>query len=240
MFGLLVTINLKMIKFLILFVVLTNNLISAQEKDSLLNEIRRNYSEIRAKLDSYETTKIEIRGQSAEGGWATGYYNVTEIKLIEVVLLGESGKKHIEYYFNDGELIFAFEQNFIYNQPIYINQNIDKENEKNEVFDYKKTIIEEDRYYFENEKLFLWLDNNKLKQDLTIESRFCLENRLIAHCYKLMYKLEPLTLSHYGRSQNCLFIFYWQSPVWQIRGYAQIVLPDPYRRCQILWHPWLF
>ncbi|MFC4219100.1 hypothetical protein [Flagellimonas marina] len=191
MFGLLVTINLKMIKFLILFVVLTNNLISAQEKDSLLNEIRRNYSEIRAQLDSYETTKIEIRGQSAEGGQATAYYSVTEIKLIEVVLLGESGKKHIEYYFNDGELIFAFEQNFTYNRPVYKNENIDKENEKNEVFDYKKTIIKEDRYYFENEKLFLWLDNNKLEQDLTIESRFCLENRIIAHCYKLMHKLEP-------------------------------------------------
>ena len=73
----------------------------------MIGDIRLHYSEIRANLNTYDTTIIEIWHESTEGGQAIAYYDKADLKLIKVVWLGETGKKQIEYYFNDGELIFA-------------------------------------------------------------------------------------------------------------------------------------
>src|SRR5690606_39258883 len=99
----------KMTKLLIIstFILLTSISLFAQDKDSLVKDIRLKYTEIRANLDSYDTTMIEIWDESTEGGQATAYYHNGDLKLIEVVWLGETGKNQIEYYFNDEQLIFA-------------------------------------------------------------------------------------------------------------------------------------
>ena len=173
------------LKIISIFIILTSNFLFAQDKDSLVKDIRAKYSEIRANLNSYDTTMIEIWDESAEGGEAIVYYESGKLKLIEVIWLGETGKNQIEYYFNDGKLIFAFDQNFDYNRPMYLDKKVAKENGENEVFDPKKTTVKEDRYYFNNEKLFLWLDNDKEEQDLTKGTNSIVGQGLIAHCYKM-------------------------------------------------------
>lgn len=172
------------------FILLTSNYLFSQNKDSLVNDIRSTYSEIRANLDSYDTTMIEIWDESPEGGQATAYYESENLKLIEVVWFGDTGKNQIEYYFNDGKLIFAFEKDFEYNQPIYLDKGTDKENGDTKVFDPEKTVVIEDWYYFENEKLFLWLDNNKKEQDLTMGTNSIVGQGLIAHCNKMKHLLK--------------------------------------------------
>lgn len=167
------------------FILLTSNFLFAQNKDSLVEDIRLKYTEIRSNLDSYDTTMIEIWNESTEGGQATAYYDSGNLKLIEVVWLGETGKNQIEYYFNDGKLIFAFHQSFEYNRPFYWDEKRAKENGDNEFFDPQKTIVKEDRYYFNNEKLFLWLDNDQKAQDLTMGTNSIVGQGLIAHCYKM-------------------------------------------------------
>lgn len=172
------------------FVLLTSNLLFAQNKDSYVKDIRSKYTKIRANLDAYDTTMIEIWDESTEGGQATAYCDKGDLKLIEVVWLGEVGKKQIEYYFNNGKIIFVFAQNFNYNRPIYWDEKTAKENGDNEVFDSKKTIIKEDRYYFNNEKLFLWLDNNKKEQDLNMGTNSIVAQGLITHGYKMKSELK--------------------------------------------------
>ena len=172
------------------FILLTSNFLFAQNKDSVIADIRFHYSEIRANFKSYDTTVVEIWDESTEGGQATAYYDKGDLKLIEVVWLGETGKKQIEYYFQDGELIFAFDQSFEYNRPIYWDKKTAKENGDDEIFDPKKTTIKEDRYYFKNENLFLWLDNNKEEQDLTMGTNSIVGQGLIAHCYKMKSELK--------------------------------------------------
>ena len=181
-----------MTKLLIIstFILLTSNLSFAQDNDSLVKDIRLKYSEIRANLDTYDTTMVEIWDESTEGGQATAYYDNGNLKLIEVVWLGETGKNQIEYYFSDGQLIFAFDQDFDYNRPIYWDEETAKENGDNEVFDPKKTTVKEDRYYFNNEKLFLWLDNERQEQDLTMGTNSIVGQGLIAHCYKMKDDLK--------------------------------------------------
>lgn len=172
------------------FFFLTSNFLFAQDKDSLIKDIRGKYAEIRANLKCYSTTMMEIWGESTEGGQATAYYDNGDLKLIEVLWLGETGKNQIEYYFNDGKLIFAFDQDFDYNRPIYWDDKTAKENGDNEAFDPKKTAVKEDRYYFYNEKLFLWLDNDKKEQDLTEGTNSVVGQGLIAHCYKIKDELK--------------------------------------------------
>lgn len=169
---------------------LTGNFLFAQNKDSLIKKIRVHYIQIRENLGSYDTTIIQILRESTEGGQATGYYDNVELKLIEVVWLGETGKHQIEYYINDGKLIFAFDQYFDYNRPIYWDKKTAKENGDDEVFDTTKTKVKGDRYYFDNEKLFLWLDNDKKEQDLTMGTNSIVGQGLIAHCYKMRDELK--------------------------------------------------
>ena len=128
------------------FLLLTCNFLFGQNKDSLIKDIRLKYNEIRNNLDSYDTTMIQIWDESTEGGQMIAYYDNGNLKLIEVVWLAEIGKNQIEYYFSDEQLIFAFDQDFDYNRPIYWDKEIAKENGDNEFFDPRKTIVKEDRY----------------------------------------------------------------------------------------------
>ena len=179
--------NVKMNRHLMIsiFLLLTNNFLFGQDKDSLVSDIRMKYSETRTNIFHLDTKMIEIWDESTEGGQANGYYDNGELKLIEVIWLGETGKRIIEYYFNDGQIIFAFDQDFDYNRPIFWDEESAKENGDNEVFDPKKTTVKEDRYYFYNEKLFLWLDNERQVQDLTLSTNSIVGQRLITHCYKM-------------------------------------------------------
>ena len=147
------TANAEMKKTLIIstIFILTSNFLISQNNDSLIKDIRLKYNNIRENLHSYDTTMIQIWDESTEGGQATGYFDNGKLKQIEIVWLGETGKHQIEYYFNEGKLIFAFDQYFDYNRPIYWDEKTAKENGDNEVFDPKKTTIKEDRYYFNNE-----------------------------------------------------------------------------------------
>lgn len=170
--------------------ILTSNFLFAQNKDLLVKEICLKYNDSRAKFDSYDTTMIQIWDESAEGGQAIAYYDNEELKFIEVIWFGETGKRQIEYYFNKGKLIFAYDQYFTYNRPIYSDSDAGYYNGDNEVFDPNKTIVNEDRYYFENDALFLWLDNDKKEVDWTIENNSISVQSLISHCYKMKDELK--------------------------------------------------
>ena len=141
----------------------------AQSTDSTIKDIRSKYNTIKYHLASYDTTMTQIWDESTEGGQAIAYYDKNIVlKLIEVTWFGETGKRITEYCFDNGKLIFAFDQDFDYNRPIYWDEKKAKEIDDKEIFDPKKTIVKQDRYYFKNEKLFLWLDNDGKPVDLSL------------------------------------------------------------------------
>ncbi len=179
----------RLIHISILFL-LTSNCLFAQDKNSLVKDIRSKYTEIRNNIDSYDTTMIDFYDESTEGAVAIAYCNNKELKLIEIIWYGEIGKHQIDYYFNYGRLIFAFEQEFNYNRPIYWDKKRAKENGDDEAFDSDKTTVKEDRYYFNNGKLFLWLDNEKKEKNITNGDNSIVGKELIAQCYKLKNKLK--------------------------------------------------
>jgi hypothetical protein len=132
----------------------------------------------------------DIWDESTEGGLGTAFYEKSKLKLIQVVWFGEMGRNEMEYYFDNGKLYFAFNQQFQYNRPIYWGEKKVKELNDKEVFDSNKTTIKEERYYFNNEVLFLCLDNEKKEIDLTIGTNLIVGKSMIAHCHKMKNKLK--------------------------------------------------
>jgi hypothetical protein len=160
-----------------------------QAADLSIKVIRDKCSHIRNNLDTYVTTKTVFSDESTEGAQGIAFYDCNELKLIEVIWFGEIGKKITEYYFDNGKLIFAFNKAFNYNRPIYWDEKIAKENEDNEVFNPKKTSVKEDRFYFRDERLFHWTNNEKKEVDLSLETNSIVGQSLIAHAYKMRTRL---------------------------------------------------
>lgn len=154
-------------------------LISAQSKEKVLEEIRSEYKTIRNNITSYVKKFPEIELNTTEGGHVTAYFNNKDLKLIEIIEFGETGKNITQYYFKNRKLLFAFDQQYRYNIPIY-----------NEEFDANKTTIIEDRYYFHKEKLFLWLDTNKNKVDLTVKANKEVGGKIVDYTKELKYELK--------------------------------------------------
>ena len=174
----------------LLFPSIACNYCIAQDDNNWVLDIRAKYHEIRGNLYAYDTTELDLWGESTEGGHAVVYYEGHDLKLVEVVWYGETGKHQTDYYLDSMEVIFVFDQNFYYNKPIYWDENRVKETGDNEVFDPTKTTVQENRYYFNNEKLFLWLDNDKKKQDMNLGKNLRVGVEIIIQFNELLSNLK--------------------------------------------------
>ncbi len=110
--------------------------------------------------------------------------------MIEVVWLGETGKRIIDCYYDNEKIIFAFDRKFIYNRPIYWDKNMAAENGDNEVFNPDKTTINESRYYFKNGKLILRLNNDNNEVSLTDGKNKLAVQELMTQIYQIKGKLK--------------------------------------------------
>lgn len=162
----------------------------AQSTDETIKDIRVKYTDIRDNLDNYDTTMAEVWGESTEGGQVTGYYDQDNLKYMVVWLLGETGKREIEYYFDNGQLFFVLDTDFRYNRPIYWDEKIAKENNDTETFDADKTVIKEDRYYFDNGQLIRWIKPNGQYGDSKLAYYKNLETEIPQYADKMKEKLE--------------------------------------------------
>jgi hypothetical protein len=181
--------KMKIAFTVIFWILLQAGFAFSQSVDSTIKEIQSKQKIIRENYERYDTVKIAIMDESTEGGDGIGYYDGEELKFIEVNWYGETGKRTIEYYFDNGKLMFAFNRDFIYNRPIYWDAGLAKELGDDEVFDSQKTVIEEDRYYFKDDKLFQWLDNDNKAVDLTkINSK--VEREIVSHAYEMKAKFK--------------------------------------------------
>jgi hypothetical protein len=142
-----------------------------QQKDSLksdtvyeeylgerLKPISANFNRIN---EIKEWTSVDKRklNQSTEGGAATYYFLKDTLLKVVAIHFGETGKNIQEFYTKNGQLSFAFEQQYQYNRPITWDSTAMKENNDTETFDINKSEIIEDRSYFENGVLIRQINN---------------------------------------------------------------------------------
>jgi hypothetical protein len=138
-------------------------------EDARIVEIRNEYARIKGELSKVKLESVELEGYSAEGGVAKAWRDASgRFVFLRVELYGESGKAFEEYYYRNGSLIFAFRQSYRYNVPFNVTPEVAKEIGV-EPFDDKKTKILEDRYYFHENRMIRWV--NEEKKDVDVKSR---------------------------------------------------------------------
>lgn len=122
--------------------------------DQQIQEIRAVYANVNENLANYKVTELENE-DSTEGGTEKIYIHNNQFVKIVQEYFGEMGKRAMEYYFTEeGALRFVFEKITNYNSPIYITEPTE---DGMEAFDPEKSTVEENRYYFYNDKMIQWL-----------------------------------------------------------------------------------
>ena len=135
------------------------------EELNIVRDIRAKFKTINENISTYSKVEVDLMGHSTEGGYYLKYLDKNEIKKVSVTYYGETAKLEIEYYLWEGKVFFIFHQHFRYNSPIYL--NIDLPEEGIEAYDENKTVVEENRYYFKDNKLIRWINNDKNKVSRT-------------------------------------------------------------------------
>ena len=87
------------------------------------------------------------QGTSSEDRSTTAYWSKDSLKLIIDETYGEMGKLVAQYYFENGQLIFAYIIKYDYNVPFYLKE-----------FSFEKSLRNEDRYYLHNQVIIKWMD----------------------------------------------------------------------------------
>ena len=107
--------------------------------------IRAHYVQINHSAARYKKVKKDLSGFSTEGGVLVAYFDGPNIVKISATFYGESGKASEEYYYWDGKLIFVLRTDYAYSKPL----------------SGKVVRTELSRFYFNNDKLIRWLDENQ-------------------------------------------------------------------------------
>ena len=135
------------VAMILISVVLTNitgsPCLAAQAEDPIVS-VRRHYAQVNSKAARYRKVKKELSGFSAEGGTLLAYFDGPNIMKIAATFYGETGRTSEEYYYWDGKLIFVLRKESRYNKPL----------------SGKVVATIENRFYFKDDKLIRWLDEN--------------------------------------------------------------------------------
>jgi hypothetical protein len=85
-----------------------------------------------------------LSGFSLEGGELIAYFNGLRIVKMTAAYFGESGRAMEEYYYWNEKLIFVFRRDYTYDEPMT----------------GKIVSTETNRFYFGNDRLIRWIDEN--------------------------------------------------------------------------------
>ncbi len=139
-----------MLKIVIAFCISASVLLGIDEI-STITDIRAEYASVKNILKSLDKDSYELPDISLEGAMAEIYRERDgDIVFSKTMINSEMWKSVGEYYFHNGKLFFIYESTMEYNEPIY-----------SENFDLKKSKTEWNRYYFIDDKMVRWLDNDK-------------------------------------------------------------------------------
>ncbi len=145
------TLNGKIIYSLLLGIfttlIWTNSAYSQTEKEII--KIRAEVAAINKGGAKYTKTKKDVEGISLEGAEATYFYSGSDLKKITTKMYGETYKATGEFYYENGELIFAFKKHHQYDTQIGVGNPP------------KVVRSEEQRFYFANGKLIRLLVGKK-------------------------------------------------------------------------------
>jgi hypothetical protein len=171
----------------------TQSIETTIEEDLLTNEdlteqlkpIKENVKRI-SSISNWTSIETKELWETTEGGEAKYYYKNKHLEKIITRHYGETFQLFTEYYLLNGHLSFVFEKLSNYNRPIYYDSISMMENDDKEMFDFDKSEIIEDRYYFEKSKLLHKINNQESSSPLTKDQLLEDQKRILSYFEKLL------------------------------------------------------
>lgn len=114
------------------------------ETAAAIQSIRGQYAAINKRAGRYRKVRKKLSGFSLEGGELVAYLDGPAVVKIVANHYGEGGRTLEEYYYSSGKLIFVYARESRYDRPL----------------SGKVVRATEARFYFQNERLIRWLDED--------------------------------------------------------------------------------
>ena len=134
----------RIVTILFLMILVPTAFATPPQGEEQIQSIRQHYSQINSGVPRYKRVKKNLTGFSAEGGELIAYFHGPTIMKMVATYYGETGRASEEYYYWDGKLIFVLRRDHRYSKPL----------------SGKIVSTKEDRFYFSNDKLIRWIDEN--------------------------------------------------------------------------------
>ena len=179
----------KMRYIIILLLLLCCSGLSIAQYDSIVKVNRVKYQQMRNKLDEYKTVKSTFTIESGENVQGTAYYEGEDLRIIEIIYLSESGHRQVEYYFENGSLYFALERNQSSEGTITLNVKGTQKNKPGKTAP-DNSEVPKHRYYFYEDKLIRWYDNEGTELDLNAGANAIAGEGLVADAYMMKERLK--------------------------------------------------
>ena len=109
-------------------------------------EINRLCEKINTDTSKFTVSQKDIFGLSSEGGYLRTYHEGKNLRKAILTLFGENGQSTEEYYLSDNKLIYLYESGISYTEPFYLKES-------------KVKSMQTDKYFFKDDKLIRWTDN---------------------------------------------------------------------------------
>ena len=132
---------------------------SCSEDDTTGTEKR--CREIHQNLGAYKQKTLDYSGVTDQGGSISGYFDGGKLIMASVITLGETERGTDEYFFDGENLICVQKQRFIYNRPTYMTEERALKDGDSTWYDDKKTIMKQSYFYFYEDRMVKWIDENK-------------------------------------------------------------------------------
>jgi hypothetical protein len=120
-------------------------------EDSVVTRIRTHFALIERERPSYRCRTLPLAGFSTEGGGLEACYAGNRLRKLTAIYLGESGRGQEEYYFWNDSLEFLLRKTSHYSEPL----------------SGKVVSTDEDRFYWNSDRLVRWVNPQQRSQTLT-------------------------------------------------------------------------
>jgi hypothetical protein len=164
--------------------------ILAQNNEEAVRKIRKEVVRIQSNIASFESISIHLFDESSQGAEAVAYYKENEMKLLEVVWFGETGKHQIMYFLREQAPFYVLDKKYRYNRPIYWDETTAKEAGDTAFFNPKQTFVSSNRYYFKSGELFLGLNENDELLDQFVNDTTLVEEVLLEDFHRIKLRFE--------------------------------------------------
>ncbi len=126
-----------------------------KKQADILSKIAKNTQQINSKLKEY-TLKQADDIVSEDHGVVMGYFRDEEAKKVSTQHFGTKSRSFTDYYFDNGMLIYVYSEEYVYNKPNTYTEEVARAANDSDWYDDKKTIMEINKYYFDDNKLIKW------------------------------------------------------------------------------------